>query len=66
MTEKGKLIVGEIDMGRGPISPVFINVRTVRVHRSPVDTKTVPIPESHVDIGTVHAYASMLTGVQIP
>ena len=63
MTKKGKLIVGEIDMGWGPISPVLVDIRTVRVHGSPIDTGTVPIPESRVNIGIVHAHASMPIGV---
>ena len=37
MIEKEELIVGEINMGQGPISPV------------PVDAGIVPIPENHVD-----------------
>ena len=45
MTKKGKLIVGEIDMGWGPISPILVDVGTICVHGSPVDTRTVPIPE---------------------
>ena len=66
MTEKGKLIVGEINMGRGPISLVPVDIGTVCGHGSPVDIETIPILESHVDTGTVHANVSMLTGVQIP
>ena len=66
MTEKGKLIVGEINMGRGPISLVPVDIETVCGHGSPVDIETIPILESHVDTGTVHANVSMLTGVQIP
>ena len=76
--EKGELIVGEIDMGRGLISPVPIDTRTVHICRSPVDPGIVPIPKSHdnvgaipipesrVDTGTVHAHVSMSTGVQTP
>ena len=63
MIEKGELIVGEINIGWGPISPVLVDVGTVRVHGSLIDTGTVPIPESRVDIGIVHAHASMPTGV---
>ena len=66
MNEKGKLIVGEINIRRGPISLVPVDIRTVCVHGSPVNIETVPIPESHVDTGTIHANVSMLTRVQIP
>ena len=66
MTEKGELIVGEIDMGRGLISSVLVDVGTFCVHGSPVDVGTVPILESHVNTGTVHTYASMPIRVQTP
>ena len=66
MIEKEELKVGEIDIGRGPISPIPIKVRTIRVHRSPIETETVLIPESRVNTGTVHGYASMPIRIQIP
>ena len=51
MIEKEELIVGEIDMRQGPISPV------------PVDARIVPIPKNRVDTQTVHTHASIQTGV---
>ena len=66
MTEKREWIVGEIDMGRGSINLVLIDVRTVHIHKSPIDVGIVPIPESLVDTGTVHVHASMSSGVQTP
>ena len=66
MTEKGELIVGEIDIGWGLISLVLVDVGTIHIHRSPVDAGTVPIPESRINTGTVHAYVSMPTKVQTP
>ena len=66
MTKKGEWIVGEINMGRGPISPIPVVVWTVHVHKSPVDTETVPIPESRVNTRIVHAHTCMPTGVQTP
>ena len=42
-TKKGDLIVGEIVMGRGPISLVPVNVEIVHIHGSPVNTGTVHI-----------------------
>ena len=35
MTKKGELIVEEIDMGRGPISPVLVDVGTVHIQEVP-------------------------------
>ena len=63
MTEKGELIVGEIDMGQGPISLVPFDAEPIHIHGSPVDIRIAPIPKSRVDIGTIHVHASMLTGV---
>ena len=63
-------------MSRGPISPVLIDVGTVRVHGSPVETRiipilesrvdkrTIPIPKSRVYTGTVHTHLSTPTEVQ--
>ena len=45
MIEKGELIVGEINMGRGPINLVPVDVKTVRIRESPVDVRIVPILE---------------------
>ena len=66
MIEKGELIVGEINMGRGPINLVPVDVKTVRIRESPVDVGIVPILESHVDTGTTHVHAVMSIGVQTP
>ena len=78
MNEKGELVVGEIDVGRSPISLVLVNVGIVPTPKNHDDAKTVPIPESHVDIGTVpipesrvetkivRVHVSMPTGVQTP
>ena len=53
MTEKEELIVGEIDMGQGSISPVPVDAEIVPIPESHVDAGTVPIPENHVDARTV-------------
>ena len=66
MIEKGELIVGEINLGRGAINLVPVDVKTVRIRESPVDVGIVPILESHVDTGTTHVHAVMSIGVQIP
>ena len=65
-TKKGDLIVGEIVMGRGPISLVLVNVGIVHIHGSPVNTGTVHIHSSLVNVRTVHVHGSMQTGVWIP
>ena len=78
MSEKGELVVGEIGVGRSPVSLVLVNAGIVPTPKNHDDTKTVPIPESHVDIGTVpipesrvetkivRVHVSMPTGVQTP
>ena len=66
MIEKGELIVGEINMGWGPINPVPVDVGIAPIPKSHVNTGTVPILESRVNTGTIHIHTSMLTEVQIP
>ena len=68
----------EIPIRRSPISLALVNVGIVRIHRSPVDAKTVHIRMNLVNAGTVriqgsynnvktvHIHESMLTGVRIP
>ena len=53
MNEKGKLIVGEIDMGWSPISLVPVDAEIVLIPKSHVDTGTIPNLESLVETGTV-------------
>ena len=53
MTEKGEMVVREIDGGWGPIGPV------------PAHKGTVHIPESHADVGIIRVHADMSTGVRI-
>ena len=77
-TEKGDLIVGEIAMGRGPISLVpvdvkivhihgsLVNAKAIHIHRSPVDAGTIHIHGSPANVGTVHIHGIMQIGVQIP
>ena len=59
MTEKEELIVGEINMGRGPINLVPINAETIRICESLINTGIVPIPKSHINTGTAHVHAIM-------
>ena len=66
MTVKGELIVGEIGMGRGPISLVLVDIGIVPTPKSHTDAGTIPILESRVDIGTVHIHASIPIKVQTP
>ena len=78
MTEKGGMVVWEIDVGRDPTSLVPVHVRIITVHKNHVDVGTVPIPknyigvgtvpilESRVDVGIVHVHADMPTEVWIP
>ena len=66
MTEKGGMVVWEIDVGRDPTSLVPVHVRIITVHKNHVDVGTVLFLESHVDVGTIHVHVDMSTGVQIP
>ena len=59
MTEKRGPIVGEIDMRRGSINPVLIDIGTVHIYRSFIDSQIVLVPKSHVNIETVHIHVSM-------
>ena len=59
MTEKRGPIIGEIDMRQGPINPVLIDIGTVHIHRSLIDSQIVLVPKSHVNTKTVHVHASM-------
>ena len=66
MIVKGELIVGEIGMGRGLISLVPVDTGIVPTLKSHANAGTIPIPESRVDIGTVHVHASIPIKVQTP
>ena len=66
MTVKGELIVGEIGMGRGLISLVPVDTGIVPTLKSYTNAGTIPIPESRIDIGTVHVHASIPIKVQTP
>ena len=66
MTEKGGMVVWEIDVGRDPTSLVPVHVGIITVHKNHVDVGTVLFLESHVDVGTIHIHADMPTGIQIP
>ena len=56
--EKGNLIV-ETVMGRGPISLVPVDVRTVHTHGTSINAGTVHIHGSHVNIRTTHDHGSI-------
>ena len=58
MTKKGEPTVGEIDMGRGLISPVLVNSKVVHIPGNPVSTEIVRIRRDPDDIGTGHALES--------
>jgi len=53
MNEKGELIVGEIDMGWSPISPVPVDAGIILIPKSHVNVGTIPNPESLVETGTI-------------
>ena len=63
MIEKEELIVGEIDMGQGPISSVPVDAGIIPIPENHVDARTVPIPKNRVDTGTVHTHTSIPTRV---
>ena len=65
MSEKGGMVVREIDGGWGPIGLVPAHKGTVHIHRSHIDTGVVLIPESHVDVGIVRIHTDMSIGVWI-
>ena len=65
MTEKGGMLVWEIDVGKDPASPVPVHAGIVPFPENQVDAGTVPILESRIDVGTVHVHTGMPTEVQI-
>ena len=54
MTKKGRSTTGEIDMGRGLISPDLGNGEVIHIPGNPVSTETVHIPRNPVSTETVH------------
>ena len=60
-TKKGGLIVGEIVMGRGPISPVLVDFRIVHIHWNPVDAGTVYTHGSLVNVRIDNVHGSTQT-----
>ena len=78
VNEKEELVVGEIDAGWSPISPIIVNAGIVPTLESHDDTRTIPIPDSHIDArtvpilesrvetGTIRVHASMSTRDQTP
>ena len=64
--EKGGLIAREIIMGRGPTSPIPVDIRTAHPHKSPVDEEAVHTHGSPVNDETDHVYESTQIGDQIP
>ena len=63
ITEKGDLIMGKIVMGRGPISPIPVDVGTVHIHGNPIGVGTVHIRRSLINVEIIHVYGNMQTGV---
>ena len=53
MTEKGRMVVWEIDVGRDPTNLVPEHARIIPVHKNHVDTGAIPTPENHVNAGTI-------------
>ena len=53
MTEKGGMVVREIDVGRDPTSPVPIHAGIIPIHKNHVNVETTPVHKNHVDVGTV-------------
>ena len=68
MTKKGRSTTGEIDMGRGLISPGLGNGEVDRIPGNPVSTEIVRIREDLNDIGTGHSPKSWGNAeiVQVP
>ena len=56
--EKKGLIAGEIIMGRGPTSLVPVNIRTVHIHKSPINKEAVHTRGGPVNVGTDHVHGS--------
>ena len=54
MTEKGGMVVWEINVGRDPTSPVPAYTGIIPVHKNHIDARAILILENHVDAGTVH------------
>ena len=53
MTEKGGMVVREIDVGRDLTSSVPIHAGIIPIHKNHVDVGTTPVHKNHVDAGTV-------------
>ena len=60
------MIVREIEVRRGPASPVPVNVEIVPFPEKHADAGTAYSPKSRVSIGTVHVHTDMMTVVRIP
>ena len=57
------MVVWEIDVGRDLTSLVPVHVRIIPVHKNHIDAETIPILESHVNVGTNHVHAGILIEV---
>ena len=53
MTEKGGMVVKEIDVGRDPTSPVPVHAGIIPIHKNHFKVETAPVHKNHVDVGTV-------------
>ena len=56
----------EIEERRNLASSVPVAIRIVPIHENHTDARTSPIPETHVNAGTVHDQKNMPTVVRIP
>ena len=66
MTEKGRIVVKEINVVKDPTSPVPIHAGIVPIHKNHVDVGTALVHKNHVNAGTVPILENHVNAGTVP